>query len=301
MSGIFDWLFGSNGSTNTGSSTTTNSIPQWLQDASQGLINSGTNLSQNPYSGYTGNRIENFSPDQQAAFSQTRNAAQSGQPWFNQALQNTAGLAANGTPQWSTQAAQQYMSPYTNTALQSSVNMLNQQRDQGAKGIQDASIRNGSFGGARQGVQMAEYNNNYDNTIANTIAQGQNTAYNNAQTAFNNDQNRNLQGQLGANNLLGGLANSSQQAGLSGANAMQTSGAIQQALGQQGLDLGYQNFTNQQMYPYNQLNFLGGLISGVPYSTSSFSSQSQANPSVGQSILGYGLGAASLANMFGAF
>ena len=62
-------------------------------------------------------------------------------------------------------------------------------------------------------------------------------------------------GQLGQNQY-------QQQMGI---NTLQNQyGGQQQALQQQGLSQSYQDFLNQQNYPYKQLGFMSDLIRGLP-------------------------------------
>jgi hypothetical protein len=44
-------------------------------------------------------------------------------------------------------------------------------------------------------------------------------------------------------------------------------GAQQQAFDQQGLDTQYQDFLNQQRYPYQQLEFMNSMLRGTPMGT----------------------------------
>ncbi len=62
---------------------------------------------------------------------------------------------------------------------------------------------------------------------------------------------------------LGSLAQEGQALGLQGAGALDTTGLEQQQLNQQNLSLGYQDFLNQQAYPYQQLGWLGSMVGGM--------------------------------------
>lgn len=50
--------------------TTTTNIPDWLKDPAQRLVARGEEISKQPYQPYTGERVADFSPTQQAAFQQ---------------------------------------------------------------------------------------------------------------------------------------------------------------------------------------------------------------------------------------
>jgi len=98
---------------------------------------------------------------------------------------------------------------------------------------------------------------------ATQIGQGYNTAYNNAQQQFNNEQQLNQQAQLNQQNANQASANF----GLNTLNALGTAGGIQQGL-TQAADTAAQNQFNQQaLYPYQQLQFEQSMLSNLPIST----------------------------------
>jgi hypothetical protein len=113
--------------------------------------------------------------------------------------------------------------------------------------------------------------------------------------------------QFGANLGLQGLQTALQGAGQLGAlggqqfqqgmdiNKLQNAyGGQQQALRQQGLDLAYQDFLNEQNYPYKQLGFMSDMIRGLPLGQQSTQTMYQAPGSVAGQIAGLGVGALGL-------
>jgi hypothetical protein len=81
--------------------------------------------------------------------------------------------------------------------------------------------------------------------------------------------------------------------GLQGQTAAQ-----EQALNQQYLDTGYQDFQRQSEAPYTNLSRYMSLLQGVPITPNTSSSTTAPSPSVASQLLGTGLGAASLYNMY---
>ena len=77
-------------------------------------------------------------------------------------------------------------------------------------------------------------------------------------------------------------------------------GAQQQALRQQGLSQAYQDFLNQQNYPYRQLGFMSDMIRGLPLGQQSTSQIYQAPGSMMGQLGGIGMGAYGLSRMMGA-
>jgi len=80
--------------------------------------------------------------------------------------------------------------------------------------------------------------------------------------------------------------------------AQQQAGAQRQALDQQRLTNQYQDFQNQQRYPYQQLGFMSDIVRGTP-SSSSTSTMYQAPPSGTNQLLAAGLGAYGINKMVG--
>jgi len=68
-------------------------------------------------------------------------------------------------------------------------------------------------------------------------------------------------------------------------------GGQQQQLEQQGLSQSYQDFLNQQNYPYKQLGFMSDILRGTPTGSSSSMNMYQAPPSMLGQLGGLGLGA----------
>jgi hypothetical protein len=104
------------------------------------------------------------------------------------------------------------------------------------------------------------------------------------------------QGALGLQgaSTLGGLASTGQTLGLQGAGALDTIGAEQQNLNQQNLNVGRQDFLNQEQYPYQQASWLSQMMSGTATPTTvpgqTQGSQTSYAPSTGASPLSQSLG-----------
>jgi hypothetical protein len=86
-----------------------------------------------------------------------------------------------------------------------------------------------------------------------------------------------------------------QQMGIN--SAQQQAGAQMQAQEQQGLSNRYQDFLNQQNYPYKQLGFMSDIMRGTPTSGGA-QSMYQAPPSGVSQLAGLGGG---LGSLFGAY
>ena len=272
--GLFDASSLPSGPTSQG--TTNSSIASWAQpyinnylNKSQDLVNQGgqpTALQQQSYTG--------------AANLQTPGQFGQGSDLLSQAGQGqlgTVGTAlgygqqAVGAGQnyqnmaTSPEAMQAYMNPYIQQSLAPQLNLLNQQQALAGQGINAKAVGQGAFGGNRATLAQGLNAQNYDLARQQAIGQGYNTAFQNAQQAQ----------QFGANLGLQGIAT-----GLQGVNAAQQgyTGAQQAGIGLGNLGyqqnqadvarLGLQNTLGTQQYqlPYQNLQFMQSMMSGLPVS-----------------------------------
>jgi hypothetical protein len=74
------------------------------------------------------------------------------------------------------------------------------------------------------------------------------------------------------------------------AQAQMQAGAQQQAQEQQKINQSIQDYATAQQYPYMQLGIMNAMLRGLPLQSTTTASY-QAQPSTGQQLLGYGLGA----------
>ena len=228
------------------------------------------------------------------------------------------------------QNVSQYMNPYMQNVVD--IQQREAQRQGDIAGTQRAgqAVKSGAFGGSRAGLMEAEAARNLATQKGDIQAQGQNAAFQNAQQQFNAQQARDLQAQManqqqgmtaqqlgeqsrqfGANYGMQGLQTGLQAAGQLGQlggqqfaqgmdiNKLQAGyGGMQQQLEQQGLSQNYQDFLNQQNYPYKQLGFMSDIMRGTPTGSSSVTQMYQAQPGGMQQLAGLGLGAYGLSKMF---
>ena len=107
-----------------------------------------------------------------------------------------------------------------------------------------------------------------------------------------------LQQQLAAAGQLGQLGQQNYQQLMGINQAQQQAGAQVQALEQQGLTQQYQDFLNQQRYPYQQLAYMSDILRGVP-ATSSAQTMYQAPGNTAAQVVGLGGGIGSLLSGIG--
>jgi hypothetical protein len=317
-------VYGGGGSSTPDKTTTVTDLPDWAKGYAKDTLaktSALTDISKNPYQQYGGERIAGFQPMQQQAFEGAANMQPSAQLGLGTGLAGAAGLGALGTNyqggnfrggQFDSQAAQQYMSPYTQ-------NVVDYQKSQALRDFQIAqpmrnaqAVQQGAFGGSRSAIVDAEAQRSLNSQLQGIEATGQQNAYANAQQQFNTDQARRLQAQgmgeasrqygagLGMQGLQTGLQAASTLGQLGqtqygqqlGINQLQSQyGQQQQQQAQRPLDMAYQDFMNQQNYPYKQLGFMSDMIRGLPLGQQSTAQVYQAPPSAIQTVGALGLGA----------
>ena len=104
---------------------------------------------------------------------------------------------------------------------------------------------------------------------------------------------------LGASELLGNLGRTEQEMGLQRLQAQLQAGNQQQALGQQSLNMGYEDFLRQQAFGKEQLAYLSAVLQGVPIQPGSTVASYGRVPSTEQQLLGSGISALGLYNSLG--
>ena len=183
------------------------------------------------------------------------------------------------------QAYQQFMSPYQQQVIDTTLTEFDRQRQQMLNQQQAQAVAGGGFGGAREGVQRAEFGAQslQDRAAlqAQLLQQGFGQAQQAAQTAFNQQQ---------------GLA--TLQPNLAGQQAQQlaTLGGQASAYQQSILDAQATAAREAAFEPYTRYGLVGqqltGLVGGFPTTVQTFNPQQPASPL--QTALGTGVGLASI-------
>jgi hypothetical protein len=272
---------------NAGLTGTESNLSNWAGPYVTNMLGQGAALANAPYQAYTGQLTAGTAPLQQQAFNQASN------------LQVPAGMTGSYTPvtsDFSSQAASQYMNPYLQMSLAPQLAELQRQNQIANMGVNAKLTQAGGFGGGRQAVYNAENQRNMMSQMANTLGQGYNQAWNQAQQQFNADQARKMQeAQFGSTFGLQG-AQAQQQANLANLNAMAGLGAQQRGIEQEGLTAAQNEFNVQRENPYKMVQFQQSLLNGLPLAAQNYN---VAQPSALQSILGGASGIAGLLRAFG--
>jgi hypothetical protein len=186
------------------------------------------------------------------------------------------------------EAINKYMSPYLQSVLQGTAGLLNQQNQQAMSGQTGNAIRQGAFGGDRGGIAAANLqqqqrladssifsnilNQGYNNALSTAVGQqGVNLAAqqaNRAATQATADRIAGL-GQQGFNQYtttgqnVQGLGAAAQNAAIQGGQAQMGAGAVEQATNQALDTAKYNQFKEEQSYPFQTAQFLSNIAQGT--------------------------------------
>ena len=193
-------------------------------------------------------------------------------------------------------AYQQFMSPYQQDIIDTTLAEFDVQSAKGIPGIAAQAVGAGVLGGGREGVMRSEYQASSDRNRAalqaQLLGQGFGQAQQAAQQAFMNQQTLGQQ-QLGLGSAQQGFLG--QDVG-----ALSTLGAQNQALAQAQLSANQQLAQAQLQQPLQAAQALGagitGLIAGYPGQTQQ---QISPSPSLAQTALGTGATLAGIYRGFG--
>jgi len=226
------------------------SIPDYAKPYVEELLGNAqglTDINQNPYMQYMGDRVAQFTPLQQqsyenAALMQTApqladataltgmaglgalNTQYTFNPYqtqqFTSGTNKAPGYDAQGNFQAGTGAVGQYMSPYMDTVVARQQADAQRQADISRQTQGAQAARAGAFGGSGDYLMRGQLNSTLARQKGDIAAQGLQAAYQNAQQQFNTQQGQNLAGsqlnaqqqQFGAGLGLQGLQTANQSA-----------------------------------------------------------------------------------------
>lgn len=294
-----------------GQNTVTNNSapPPEVMEQYRHLLGMANTQAGQPLQQYGGQMVAGFTPDQLSAFQGINNAQGISAPYMQQAqgmLQNSTAPLWQGVEQWSPDSLNKYMSPYTDSVVNATMANMNENNAQQQTALQGNAISKGAWGGDRAGIASAELSRQQSLADNQTIAGLRNQGFNTGMQAFQQQQGA----QLGANTTnawlnsqgafgMANLGNQAFQNSLQGAGAQLAAGNQQQQQNQANLNIPYEQFLQQQAFPYQNLSWLSGISTGLGGGMGGTSTSSQPGPSGLSQVLGAGMGAAGIAGMLG--
>ncbi len=203
-------------------------LPDWAKPSAQKLLGKAEALTD-----INANKYQQYGGERVAGFT----------PLQQQAFTGVSRMDAG--PEGFARQVGGYMSPFMQ-------NVVDREKLEAARASQLLGLQQqaqatqaGAFGGYREGIQRAERERGLRSQLGDIQARGLQSAYDRAADQFRTG-------------ITQGLAVGQQQAQL---------GGQQQQLEQQRLTQQYQDFMNQQRYPYQQLEFMSNILRGTPMGT----------------------------------
>src|SRR6056300_219392 len=226
--------------------TTSYDIPSYFKEIQERTLRRAEEVGARPYQAYTGQRIAQLTPEETMA----------GNVVSQQILPTAQGLGAIGAQTFDTATMQQYMNPYTNAVIQSTLSDLGEVYGQQQRGMAAQAIGAGAFGGSREGVERALSRERYFQQVADTSGRLRQAGFESGAQRFAQDRATQL------------AAQQAQLQGLAGAAAgLSQQGATARGIEQAGLAEAYRDFIEEREYPTEQVRQVIGALAGAPIRT----------------------------------
>ena len=285
---------GSSGSTDTSSqqqNISQTQLPPWVNQAAQQNYALAQNIANRPLTQFSGQQVADIGPQTQQAWNLAATSGGAGADQYNAA--QAGYLTAAGTPatqvsaqQLSNTNLQPYMNPYTQSVINSTLPLMQQQNALAQNQQANAANSSNAFGGSRQGVQQGVAQAQGALNIGQMASQLNQANFTQAQQAATGDITRNLQAaqgnqsadQANINSLIaasGGLAGLGTQAQTNQRQQFleeSTAGAQQQQQAQNQINAQIGQFNQAQAYPGQQLSVLQSALGMTPYGSTTMGS-----------------------------
>lgn len=310
----------------TGKEVKTNSIPQYLTDASQSNIAALNDLRSNGFESYGGPIAAGASGNQDQAFGMSSAIAGSSNPYTATSQDAFTRAATAGPQSVSTQRAiddvpgapgtaggstQDYMNPYVAQVLAPQLRDIDQQAALRQNQSDAQATMSGAFGDARTGFAQAQNSKNQQLARTDAIGKTYSDAYTNAMSLKEGDIARNLDtsktnAALNEQGLSRAITGGQALTGLDQYDTGRTSDLIQQLLASGGVQRGinqdqltaaYNEFLRKQQRPLQTSALVTSAINGAPHDTNSVDTKSAPDNS-GYGIIGSIAGTAAKAIPF---
>lgn len=337
---------GGGGSGNTTQDVRQSNMPSWAKGAHEKLIGEAEKFAyERPYPTYGGERIAEFTPQEEAGFRAREEMFSRGDPFGDYAAgQLTAagevpGQFTDVTPGYgarefdfggfTSDVAQQYMSPYQQAVTDAELRAARDEYERQLNSAQAESVASGARGGYREAVDNMMGRSMQARTLGEIQARGSQEAFSQAQQQYQRDREAAIRAaemgdrsalsaskmrmeadlanqqrmfeEAGLRTKIAGLASDlgtvGQTRGLERIRELERAGVSQREMGQAHRDLAYEDFLRQERWPQTQMNWLQGILSGIPGQMGTYTKSP--GPSTVAQLLGLGVGSAGLGNLLG--
>jgi len=269
--------------------TTERILPDWYTNYAMDILSGQKAIAGAPYNVFEGARLADFTSDQQAAFDKIRGATGAYAPGLGAAQDTAQGALSRSVAG----AAQPYLGAASQSASNTVTDFMNPYSELVAQRVGDLGLRNlnerllpaigdqfvgaGGYGGSRQaeaiGRAVRDTQEGISAEQAAVLERGYGQALQGAQSELSRQgalagtvgqlTQADINAQQTGAMQLGTLAEMQQRLGLTGANALAGSGALQQGFDQQNMSTAYEDFLRQQGYPQEQIDNMTKTMKGV--------------------------------------
>jgi hypothetical protein len=225
-------------------------LSPWVGPYVTEALGRGQALANQPYEAYTGPLTAGPTGMQQQAFAGIQSIAGTGfTPETYSAPQQFTG-----------QAAQQYMNPFMQAALEPQLEEMRRQADIARLADAQRLTSAGAFGGSRQAIMESEGRRNLMDMQRRAIGEGMLGAFERGREQFNLEQGRGTEAQqLGEQSR-----RYSAEFGLKSLADLAAMGEQQRAIEQAGLSADKQQFEEEREWAYRMPQYQLGLLQGLP-------------------------------------
>lgn len=240
----------SNQSSNAGQQTSTaGTLSEWAGPFVTDMMGKVQAVADQPYQAYEGPLTAGQSALQGQAFT-----------GIGGLTVPTAQMNAGYTPStFTADKANAYMNPYLMAALNPQIEEARRQaeilRNQQAGRLSKA----GAYGGGRQAIMESELGRNLMQNLGKITGEGYKSAYDQALTQFNTEQQREMAATKQAQDY--GLAALQKQADL---------GAVQRGIESEGVSADIKQFEEERKFPYSNLEWQRQFLANLPLASSNY-------------------------------
>jgi len=245
---------------------TNQSMPEWWQDAAQGLIAQSSAIAGQPYNPYPGPTVAPLDPLQNQAYNESTGYTSQVNSALSDANNNIGAATQNGLNGLNQNSLNSYMNPYTSDVT-NSIAQLGEQNlvNNLLPAVNSTFTGSGQFGSSQNANFTQQALLNEEQNVSQQQSAALQSGFNNAVGATETGNAQAIAGGTAQGNLATqtGQENRSQEAWqneLGGQNQQQA---------QNNLNAAQTAFNNQTNYPYEQANFLNGIIHGFQPSAQS--------------------------------
>jgi len=276
------------GNNTTTTASTTSANPQ-AAALYQQILQQAQGVAATPYQAYSGELTAPVNAEQTAGISGVNAAAGQAQP----AIAQATGIAAGAANPLTAAQIQQYQNPYTQNVVNATNASMADTNAQQIAQLQGNQIAQGALGGnatgVAKGILAGQQALNMANVDSNLYQQSYNSGLATAGQQFQ-------QNPLAASSAIANYGVAGQNAALSGAGAQIAGGTLQQQTAQAADTANQAAYNQQQAYPFQTLQWLAGLGTGVGGALGSSSTGQTTAPAPNQTAqyLGAGIAGAGL-------